>query len=70
MIAETRINRKINGQPAGWIGTRTSSLTLLKIFICSNLFSKNRYQGAGALAATKPKFVAGTISICSANVIK
>jgi hypothetical protein len=25
---------------------------------------------AGALATTKPKFIAGTISICSANVIK
>jgi hypothetical protein len=44
MIAETRMNRKMNGQPAGWIGTRTSSLTLLKIFICSNLFSNNRYH--------------------------
>jgi hypothetical protein len=27
-------------------------------------------SAAGALAATKPKFVGGTISICSANVIK
>jgi hypothetical protein len=25
---------------------------------------------AGALAATKPKFIFGTISICSADVIK
>jgi hypothetical protein len=69
MIAETRMNRKMNGQPAGWIGTRTSSLTLLKIFICSNLFSNNRYLRL-ARAASKPKSVAGTISICSANVIK
>jgi hypothetical protein len=27
-------------------------------------------SAAVALAATKPKFIAGTISICSANVIK
>jgi hypothetical protein len=27
-------------------------------------------SAAGALTATKPKFVGGTISICSANVIK
>jgi len=27
-------------------------------------------SAAGALAATKPKFIAGTISICSTNVIK
>jgi hypothetical protein len=27
-------------------------------------------SAAGALVATKPKFIAGTISTCSANVIK